>query len=128
MIKFLYTNEFIHDYKKIKKSYPSLGNYNEDKGDFSDFKRALKTNPTNIGGVERINQLGKSVFLPVYKAKKFACKSLKSTTKLRLIYTYDKCSETIQFIQFIEMYAKADKKNENKDRIKTLLSGKKTLS
>jgi len=53
----------------------------------------------------------------VYKAKKFACKSLKGKgvqSGIRVIYTYD---EEKDKLVLIEMYFKGDKANEDKDRI-----------
>jgi len=52
-----------------------------------------------------------------YKAKKFACKSLKGRgvqSGIRVIYTYD---EEKDKIVLIEMYLKGDKANEDKQRI-----------
>jgi hypothetical protein len=59
--------------------------------------------------------------------KKFACQSLKSTTKLRLIYTYDTTKQEIQFIQFLELYAKGEKEVEDRERIEKYLKGKRSL-
>ncbi len=53
----------------------------------------------------------------VYKAKKFACKSLKGSgvqSGIRVIYAYD---EEKDKIVLIEMYFKGDKANEDKQRI-----------
>ncbi len=53
----------------------------------------------------------------VYKAKKFACKSLKGRgvqSGIRVIYAYD---EERDKIVLIEMYFKGDKANEDKQRI-----------
>jgi len=53
----------------------------------------------------------------VYKAKKFACKSLKGKgvqSGIRVIYAYD---EEMDRIVLIEMYFKGDKANEDKQRI-----------
>lgn len=53
----------------------------------------------------------------VYKAKKFACKSLKGRgvqSGIRVIYTYD---EEKDKLVLIEIYFKGDKANEDKDRI-----------
>lgn len=127
MIKFLYADEFIKDFTKLKKAYHSLWWYDELEWDFGDLKKALMQLPTWLGWVERINNLGNDVLVPVYKVRKFACKSLQSTTKLRIIYAYDPTQETVHFIQFIEIYAKADKDNEDRDRIKKVLLWKSTL-
>ena len=53
----------------------------------------------------------------VYKAKKFACKSLKgrgAQSGIRVIYAYD---EEKDKIVLIEIYFKGDKANEDKERI-----------
>ena len=68
------------------------------------------------GGIFQIT--GLSVENPkVYKATKFACKSLKgrgAQTGIRVIYAYD---EEKDKIVLIEMYFKGDKANEDKERI-----------
>jgi hypothetical protein len=51
-------------------------------------------------------------------AKKFACKSLKgkgAKSGIRIIYAYFEQEDTIEFI---EIYFKGDKENEDKERIK----------
>jgi mRNA-degrading endonuclease YafQ of YafQ-DinJ toxin-antitoxin module len=53
----------------------------------------------------------------IYKAKKFACKSLKGTgvkSGIRIIYAY---YEEEDIIEFIEIFFKGDKENEDRDRI-----------
>ena len=53
----------------------------------------------------------------VYKAKKFACKSLKGRgvqSGIRVIYAYDEENDKIVLI---EMYFKGDKADEDKERI-----------
>lgn len=53
----------------------------------------------------------------IYKAKKFACRSLKSKgvqSGIRVIYAY---FEDADRIELIEIYYKGDKQSEDKDRI-----------
>lgn len=53
----------------------------------------------------------------IYKAKKFACRSLKGRgvqSGIRVIYTY---FEEQDKIEFIELYYKGDKENEDRKRI-----------
>ncbi|MBI2252247.1 MAG: hypothetical protein HYU63_05855 [Armatimonadetes bacterium] len=53
----------------------------------------------------------------IYKARKFACKSLKGkgvSSGIRIIYAY---YEKEDLIEFIEIYYKGDKENENKERL-----------
>jgi len=67
-------------------------------------------------GIFRIT--GLPIEIPeVYKAEKFACKSLKgrgAQSGIRVIYAYD---EEKDKIVLIEMYFKGDKANEDKQRI-----------
>ena len=68
------------------------------------------------GGIFQIT--GLPVGCPkVYKARKFACKSLKGSgvrSGIRVIYAYD---EEKGKIVLIEIYFKGDKENEDKERI-----------
>jgi hypothetical protein len=57
----------------------------------------------------------------VYKAKKFACKALKgkgAQSGLRVIHTYIEMQDEIYLI---EIYSKADKANEDRQRIKDVI-------
>lgn len=68
-------------------------------------------------GVVQISNLGID-YLQIYKARKFACKSLKGTgsrSGIRIIYAY---YEKEDVIEFIEIYYKGDKENEDRERIK----------
>lgn len=49
-------------------------------------------------------------FMPVYKARKFRCQGLRSTQKIRLIYTYN--PDTNKLI-FIEIYFKGDREDHD---------------
>ena len=56
----------------------------------------------------------------VYKVKKFACKALKGKgvqSGIRIIYSFFK---NVDKIEFIEIYYKGDKENEDRERIKKL--------
>ncbi|MDJ0652162.1 MAG: hypothetical protein QNJ27_04080 [Simkaniaceae bacterium] len=59
----------------------------------------------------------------VYKAKKFACKALKgrgANSGIRVIYAYFPENDKVDFI---EIYSKSDKENEDRSRIKELFAG-----
>jgi len=67
-------------------------------------------------GVVQISNLGIK-YPKIYKARKFACKSLKgrgSASGIRVIYAY---FENEDRIEFIEIYYKGDKENEDRERI-----------
>ncbi len=70
-------------------------------------------------GIHQISGLG-FTSPNVYKATKFACKSLKgkgSRSGIRVVYAY---FEQLDRIELVEIYFKGDKENENRERIKTL--------
>jgi hypothetical protein len=53
------------------------------------------------------------------------CDSLRSNREIRIIYKYSKETETIEFkeiIEFIEMYQKNEKENNDIERIKKYYS------
>ena len=122
-IRYINSNEFEKELKQLSKKYKSIYD------DFFAFKLFLKNIIENWQNIEsynivQINWLWKDIHLPVYKVRKFTCQSLKSDKKLRLVFTYDRNSGEIQFIEFLEIYAKADKAVEDKERIKKYLSWK----
>ena len=67
-------------------------------------------------GVFRISNL--TIENPkIYKVKKFTCKSLRGTgvkSGIRIIYAY---YEEEDIIEFIEIFYKSDKENEDRERI-----------
>ena len=113
-IKTIRLNEFNKDFKKLKKKFKTLDD---------DFKVFIETelkmfhvlNMSN-NAIVRISNLG--IEKPkIYKARKFACKSLKGKgvrTGIRIIYAF---YEDKNKIEFIEIYLKQDKENEDRKRI-----------
>lgn len=106
--------EFENDLKKLSKRYHSL---EEDLGIFIEKQLKLyhKLHIDN-GGIFQISDL-EVEYPKIYKARKFACKSLKGKgvmSGIRIIYAYfdDKDS-----IELIEIYYKGDKGNEDRGRI-----------
>ncbi|ODS32423.1 MAG: hypothetical protein SCARUB_02450 [Candidatus Scalindua rubra] len=67
-------------------------------------------------GIVQISNL--SIKYPrIYKARKFACRALKgkgSASGIRVIYAY---FEDEDCVEFIEIYYKGDKENEDRERI-----------
>jgi mRNA-degrading endonuclease RelE of RelBE toxin-antitoxin system len=106
--------EFESDLKKLSKKYHSL---EEDLEIFitKQLKLYHKLHVDN-GGIVQIPTLG-IAYPRIYKARKFACKSLKGKgvmSGIRVIYAY---LEDTDVIELIEIYYKGDKENEDKDRI-----------
>jgi mRNA-degrading endonuclease RelE of RelBE toxin-antitoxin system len=114
--------EFKKDFKRLEKNYPTL------KQDLEVFvKNQLKlSHKLNIenSGIVRIT--GLSISEPkIYKARKFACKSLKgrgSSSGIRVIYAY---FEDDDRIELVEIYFKGDKENEDRQRILKYYSDEK---
>jgi len=106
--------EFDKDIKKLLKKFKTL---EEDLDIFIKTELMLyhKLNKDNKG-IFPIPGLG--IENPrIYKAKKFACRSLKGKgvqSGIRVIYGY---SEKQDKIELIEIYYKGDKENEDRDRI-----------
>ncbi len=106
--------EFNKDIKKLLKKFKTLEN---------DLETFIK-NELNL--YHKLNIDNKGVFqIPslqiitpgVYKAKKFACRSLKGKgvlSGIRVIYAY---FEKEDRIELIEIYFKGDKESEDKERI-----------
>ena len=106
--------EFEKDLKDLRKRYRTI---DEDLDIFIEKQLNLyhKLNIDN-GGIFEIPEL-KIEYPKVYKAKKFACRSLKggAHSGIRVIYAY---FENEDKIELIEIYYKGDKANEDKERIK----------
>jgi hypothetical protein len=106
--------EFEKDMKKLSKRFNTL---EEDLRNF--IKVALNSYhklKIDSRGIFHIADLG--IQSPkIYKARKFACRSLKGKgahSGIRVIYAY---SEDVDKIEFIEIYYKGDKENEERERI-----------
>jgi mRNA-degrading endonuclease RelE of RelBE toxin-antitoxin system len=117
---------FERELKRLAKKYPSL------QKDFQDFQTFLEIYPTGLwtGDIVRINNLGEEIVIPIYKARSFRCYSIAKNSNnsgIRIIYAYDNVSETIEFVEFIEIYHKWTKETEDRDRIIEQYCGKETL-
>jgi hypothetical protein len=104
MIRFDETREFQKDFKKLNKRYKTLSD------DFRLLQLALRVSaiPTDKHAAILTDQ-------DVYRIVKIrmACKTLRKSS-LRVIYCY---FEQDQRIEFIELYFKGDKENEDRGRI-----------
>lgn len=106
--------EFTKGLKKLSKKYKTLP---EDFETFIDKQlKLLHKLKIDNGGIVRISDLSIS-YPEIYKARKFACRSLKGTgsrSGIRIIYAYYPDQDKIEFI---EIYYKGDKDNEDRQRI-----------
>jgi hypothetical protein len=118
-IDYFETEEFAKDFKKLAKKFKTL----------ADDIETAKKNAIELYHLHKIDnqsifqiQEFKSDEMEICKLKKFACKALKGKgvqSGIRVIYAYHKNRLRIEFI---EMYYKGDKENENRERIKAYLS------
>ena len=108
-------NEFDKEFKKLIKKFKTL---DEDLDNFINVQLNLahKLNIIEKKNIVKMSNLG--IDNPkIYKARRFACKSLKgkgARSGIRIIYAYYKEED---IIEFIEIYYKAQKANEDRDRI-----------
>lgn len=119
--KISHVPEFEKDLKKLVKRFSSL---EEDLGTF--IKVALNAyhkQKLDSNAIFHISDLGISS-PKIFKAKKFACKSLKgkgAQSGIRVIYAY---RDEEDWIVFVEIYYKGDKESEDRERIKSYFRGK----
>lgn len=109
-----YLPEFEKDFKRLSKKFRTLE---------EDFKTFINTQ-LNLFHKKGIDNKGvvpiSGIGIPnpkIYKARKFACRSLKGRgvdSGIRVIYAY---WEEEDKLEFIEIYFKGDKENEDRDRI-----------
>lgn len=100
--------EFGKEFKRLFKKYKTLDD------DFEKFKKVLLTTPTGVG--KNFVIIYSTETIKVVKAR-MACRALRDRS-LRIIYAY---FEQDQRIEFIEMYFKGEKENEDYERIKDYL-------
>ena len=108
MSHFNATLEFEKDFKRLFKKYRTLDD------DLEKLKEVLLGSPTGIG--KNFVILYSSTSVKIVKAR-MACKALNNRS-LRIVYPY--LEQDKQF-EFLELYAKGDKENENQQRIKQCL-------
>jgi len=117
-IEYSATDVFQKDLKRLLKKYQTL---EED-------LETVKRNAIELFHLKNLNN--QSVFpipnfcneaIQVCKIKKFACKALKgrgAKSGIRVIYAYH---VTVSKVEFIEIYFKGEKENEDHERIKEYL-------
>jgi hypothetical protein len=100
--------EFQKEFKRLGKKYKSLAD------DLQEFCNVVSVVP--LGNSKHFYVITKTEVICIVKARLF-CKYLKGTS-LRIVYSY---FEQEQCIEFIELYFKGDKENEDRERIKDYL-------
>ena len=100
--------EFQKELKQLGKKYKSLTD------DLQEFRDVVSAVP--LGNSKHFNIITQTDILYIVKARLF-CKYLKGSS-LRIVYSY---FEQEQRIEFIEVYFKGEKENEDRERIKEYL-------
>lgn len=108
MINFEEQPKFSKELKQLAKKYRSLPD------DFAEFKKVLAVRP--LGAGKHFNVITRTETVDIVKARLF-CKYLKGSS-LRIIYAFFPSGNKIEFI---ELYFKSDKANEDGERIKEFL-------
>jgi len=98
------TDEFSKEFKRLSRKFRSLDE------DLEEFKKVLATFPLGTG--KHFAVLHREGQVVVVKARLF-CKYLRKSS-LRIIYAYHEAGATADFI---EIYFKGEKENENRGRI-----------
>ena len=101
--------EFQKDCKSLRKKYKSLPD------DLQEFRNVVTVVP--LGNSKHFNIIAQTEILYIVKARLF-CRYLKGSS-LRVVYAY---FEQRQRIEFIEVYFKGDRENEDHERIKKYLN------
>ena len=101
--------EFQREFKYLAKKYKSLPE------DLQEFCNVLSVVPLGTGKHFAVRAQIKNIY--IVKARLF-CRYLKGSS-LRIIYAYFEGKERIEFI---ELYYKGDKENEDEERIKRYLN------
>jgi len=100
--------EFTKECKRFARRYKSLS------GDLQEFKNVVSVVP--LGNSKHFNIVTQTESVKIVKARLF-CRYLKGSS-LRVIYSY---IEEEKKVEFIEMYFKGDKENEDRERIRRYL-------
>lgn len=100
--------EFSKEFARLAKKYRSLPD------DIEEFKKVLVARP--LGAGKHFNVITKTEIVSIVKARLF-CKYLKGAS-LRIVYAYH---ESASRFEFIEIYFKGNKENEDRERIKEYL-------
>lgn len=109
MMRFNEIPEFSKEFKQLSKKYLSLAS------DLDEFKKIVAVIPLGTG--KHFNVINRGSVAVIIKAR-FFCKYLKGSS-LRVIYSYIQEKNTIEFI---ELYFKGNKENEDCERIRYYLS------
>ena len=113
MPTFQETAEFSKELKKLSKKYRTLLK------DFSQLKILYLTEAPRGNGTKHWNLLHRTELVEIYKVR-MHCDATRGRF-FRVIYAYHFKTQTIELIEFIEIYFKGNKENEDRERIREYL-------
>lgn len=109
MPNFQQTSEFTKDLKKLSKKYRTL------EKDLCQLKELYLAAAPRGNGTKHWNLLYKNDDVEIYKVR-MHCDATRGKF-FRVIYAYHLQTQTVELIEFIEIYFKGNKANEDRDRI-----------
>lgn len=114
-MKFQQSQKFLKELKRFSKKYRSLHS------DLAKLQDVLKVLPQGNGG-KHWNRLHASPDgdIVIFKVR-LSCASLKGQSLFRVVYAHNARNKEVILIDFIELYYKGEKANEDRDLIKEYL-------
>lgn len=115
-MEFRQSKKFAKELKNFLKKYRSLA------GDLDLLQDVLRTHPQGTGS-KHWNRLHVSndQTVSIFKVR-LSCKAMKGESRFRLVYAYNKSTEELFFIDFIEIYFKGEKINNDQSLIEDYLN------
>ena len=110
-MKFSETDKFSGEFKRLSRKYKSLPE------DLEEFKKVVTAIP--CGTSKHFATIHVHDVVKIIKAR-LACRYLKGSDKLRIVYVYH---EDRQAVVFIEIYFKGEKEREDQQRIRQYIDG-----
>ena len=114
-MKFQQSQKFLKELKRFSKKYRSL------QADIAKLRDVLKILPLGNGSKHwnrlHISDDGNIVIFKV----RLSCASLKGQSLFRIVYAHNAKNREVILIDFIELYYKGEKANEDRDLIKEYL-------
>ena len=116
-MQFRITEGFAKEFKRLVKKYRTLSD------DLSKFEKVLAVFPCGNGS-KHWNRIHVSADgeVEIFKVR-LACASMKGESRFRVIYAYNRNDGSIEHIDFIDIYFKGDRANEDRDLIEEYKRG-----
>lgn len=114
-MKFRKTNQFQKDEKKLRKKYRTLTK------DLENLEKVIEHFPEGRGELHwNCITATDNRNIQVFKVR-LACAAIKGKSVLRVVYGYHKETGAVEFVEFIEVYFKGNKENEDHKRVEAYI-------